>query len=185
MAYNDRFSHRVFLGLGSNIGEREKNLQSALALLTKDGLIDLVHCSTIYRTEGVDSGRGEPEYLNQVIEVNTALPPHHLLKVCRRVEEKLGRPSRRKRSGPRVLDIDILFYDDIIVNNEELVIPHPRAARRCFVLKPLAEIAPDFLHPVMQMPISKLLESSDDNGWVKEYERKDKGKSPIKPKAKK
>jgi len=169
MAKNDQFLHQVFLGLGSNLGKREKNLNSALALLTKDGLIDLVSASAIYRSEGVDSGQGEPEYLNQVIEITTPLPPQHLLQVCRRIEEKMGRPDGEERGGPRIIDIDILFYDDLIANSEELVIPHPRSARRRFVLQPLADIAPDFIHPVLQMPIIKLLSESDDGGWIKKF----------------
>jgi len=178
MVKKDTFTHRVFLCLGSNLGERERNLKNALAFLTKDGLIDLVKCSSIYRSEGIEQGEGEPEYLNQVIEVNTPLPPEHLLNVCKRVESKLGRSSGEGYNGPRIIDIDILFYDELIIKTEDLVIPHPRAGRRRFVLQPLSEIASDFLHPVMHLSIAQLLKESDDPGWVKKQESGEVGFCP-------
>lgn len=132
--------HTVYLALGANIGDREENLRAAVRLLRESGC-DVTAVSSMYLTKPVGV-TDQPDFLNAVIGVRTALGPLDVLRVCGRVEERLGR-ERTIRWGPRVIDIDILLYEGAAVDEEGLVVPHPRMLERAFVLIPLAEIAPD------------------------------------------
>jgi len=148
---------RVYLSLGSNIGDRERNLHSAVERLTEQD-VRVLHASRIYETEPVDY-KDQAWFLNQVVEAETALFPIQLLTRIGRVERELGR-VRTVRKGPRTIDIDILFYAAAVVETVRLEIPHPRIAERRFVLAPLAELAPDLRHPVTRRSVRQMLESA-------------------------
>lgn len=131
----------IILGIGSNLGNREQNIASTIQLLAKHGDIFINKVSSLYETEPVGV-KEQPAFLNLVIEISTNLPPLELLRVCLQVEKQLGR-VRDKRWGPRTIDIDVLIYDDVKLDSEELILPHPRLHERNFVLIPLQEIAGD------------------------------------------
>jgi 2-amino-4-hydroxy-6-hydroxymethyldihydropteridine diphosphokinase len=149
--------HVVFLALGSNMGNRLANLKAAIGNLTPQMAVK--NRSSVYETPPwgfTDQAR----FLNQVVMVKTYLEPQALLNHLKRLETALGRVPNFQ-NGPRLIDIDILFFDDLVVDTPPLVIPHPRLHERAFVLVPLAEIAPDFVHPVLVRPIHKLLDNVD------------------------
>lgn len=128
---------RALLGLGSNLGERERYLREAVASLS-----GVVRVSSTYESEPVGGPGGQGPYLNLVVEIDTALTPRQLLGVCHRLEAAAGR-VREERWGPRTLDVDILWMDGVTMSDADLEIPHPRMRQRNFVMVPLAEIAPD------------------------------------------
>jgi 2-amino-4-hydroxy-6-hydroxymethyldihydropteridine diphosphokinase len=141
----------AFLSLGSNLGNRQANLDQALKLISERMRMGKV--SSIYDTEPVGLVN-QPRFLNLACEVFTRLTPEGLLALLKGIELKMGRYSR---SGePRTIDIDIVLFGDQVVNTPNLVIPHPRMHERAFVLIPLAEIAPDFVHPVLKKTIKEL-----------------------------
>jgi len=142
----------VYLGLGSNLGDRPANLDKALDLLSQRLRLEKV--SSVYDTEPVGN-LNQPRFLNLVCQVYTSLAPVALLSLVKGIESKLGRLSGTS-NAPRPIDIDILFYGDQIIETPELVIPHPRLTERAFVLIPLAEIAPDLVHPVNSSTIKEL-----------------------------
>ncbi len=134
----------AFLGLGSNMGERESYLDAARQELTCSE-VRIIRVSSLYETEPVgytDQGW----FLNQVVKVETTLDPEELLSFIHEIENKLGR-KRLIRWGPRVIDVDILLYENLVLDTPDLIIPHPRMYERSFVLIPLQEIAPDLVHP--------------------------------------
>jgi 2-amino-4-hydroxy-6-hydroxymethyldihydropteridine diphosphokinase len=148
---------RVYLSLGSNIGDREANLRKAVERLAASE-VRVLHTSRIYETEPVGY-KNQAWFLNQVVEAETVLFPMQLLTRIGRVERDLGR-VRTVRNGPRTIDIDILFYGASVVETTRLQIPHPRLAERRFVLAPLAELDPDLRHPVTQRSVRQMLESA-------------------------
>jgi 2-amino-4-hydroxy-6-hydroxymethyldihydropteridine diphosphokinase len=155
---------RYYLCLGSNLGDREKNLESAAALLMEAG-IRIVSASSLYETEPVGIST-EAWFYNQVLEVKTRFNPEELLRLLKRIEEQLGR-VHSECSSSRSIDIDILLAGERAVNSRNLKIPHPRMVERNFVLMPLAEIAPDVKHPVLDENIKDLLVKSKDRARVK------------------
>jgi 2-amino-4-hydroxy-6-hydroxymethyldihydropteridine diphosphokinase len=153
-------SHSVFIALGSNLGDRSSNLEAALEALPPS--VRILLRSPIYETE--PWGRtDQPVFLNQVIQAETDLPPQDLLVYLKRLEEQLGRQPTYQY-GPRKIDLDILLYDDLVLETPTLTIPHPRMAERAFVLTPLADLAPDLIHPVLGITISEMLSRVDQSG---------------------
>jgi 2-amino-4-hydroxy-6-hydroxymethyldihydropteridine diphosphokinase len=144
----------VFLGMGSNIGNREKHCQKALELLREYGL-NVVKQSSLHETEPWGN-KEQPKFLNMAVEIETSLSPRALLGVLKKIEDDMGREIADKW-GPRIIDLDILLYDDIILNEMDIVIPHPYMHEREFVLRPLSEIASDKLHPVLKKRVGDLL----------------------------
>jgi 2-amino-4-hydroxy-6-hydroxymethyldihydropteridine diphosphokinase len=148
----------VFVLSGTNLGDRKANLEFALASLAKEATI--LKASSYYETEPVGF-KDQPWFLNQAIELDTLLTPTELLAICQKIENAGGR-IRTFLNAPRTLDLDILFYGNIVVSREDLIIPHPRLADRRFVLEPLAQIAPEFVHPVLGKSIRQLLKTCPD-----------------------
>ena len=156
-------SESIFLSLGSNLGDRKAVLESAREQIAKRvGLISSK--SSVYETEpwGLPD---QPAFLNQVIRVETELAPEEVLRIILDIEHELGR-VRYERWGTRVIDIDLLYYNALVLDSARLTLPHPRLQDRLFNLIPLAEIAPAFVHPSLKKTSLELLESCTDNGVV-------------------
>jgi 2-amino-4-hydroxy-6-hydroxymethyldihydropteridine diphosphokinase len=144
----------VYIGLGSNLGDRHKNCLRAIELLKQNGL-SVTRQSSMYETEpwGLT---GQPEFVNMAVETETELAPEPLLALLKKIEKDMGRRDI-VRWGPRIIDLDILFYDDITMNTDALTIPHPLLHEREFVLRPLSEIAEKKVHPVLKKKIGEIL----------------------------
>lgn len=153
----------AYLAAGSNLGDRKGNLENGIKGLLKAGLV-LRHISSVYETEPVGLLE-QPWFLNIALEMETHLSPRELLVCCLEVESRSGR-VRSFANAPRPLDLDILLYDDLIIDEPELRIPHPRMARRRFVLEPLSEIAPEVEHPELKVNIARLLSTCTDRSAV-------------------
>ena len=156
----------LYLLSGSNLGDREKNLKNALSLIN-NSIGKIVVRSKIYETEpwGVS---GQPLFLNQVIKALTNFSPDEVLQKIKKIEGALGR-KRREKWAARIIDIDILYYDDLVINTRDLKIPHPEIINRRFTLAPLTEIAPDFIHPVANVINRVLYEKCEDTRRVDVY----------------
>ena len=155
--------HTVYLALGSNLDNRLANLKQAVTALAPQ--MEVKAKSNVYETPpwGYED---QPRFLNQVIKAKTYLEPEPLLKHLKRLEVTLGRKTSFQ-NGPRLIDIDILFYDELILNTPSLVIPHPRLHERGFVLLPLMDIDPDLVHPVNKQSIREMVALSDIEGIEK------------------
>lgn len=157
--------HKVFLGLGTNMGNREANLKEAIAQINRS-IGEILNVSSVFETEpwGFEA---ELNFFNMSVEVETSHTPSGVLGAILMIETQLGRIRTETQYSSRVIDIDILFYDDLIMNEITLKIPHPLLHKRKFVLVPLNEIAPDFIHPVLKKSINSLLNSCEDQSEVR------------------
>lgn len=158
--------HTTYLGLGSNLGDRAANLEQSIARLAAAG-VETVKRSSLYATEPLGFGP-QNWFLNCVVEALTELMPRQLLCATQQVERKMGR-RRLVRNGPRIVDIDILFYGVTVVRMLDLEIPHPLIAGRRFVLMPLREIAPSLRHPTLRATIAELLAATPDRSEVRRW----------------
>jgi len=152
--------HSVYFSLGSNLGNRMLNLKKAVNLLGK-GIIQTPIYSSVYETKAWGNTQ-QPDFLNMVVKGVTKLTPLQLLNHCQEIEKTLGR-KRIEHWGSRIIDIDILFYEDQVINIENLKIPHPYLHKRKFVLAPLKEIAAEFLHPILKKTIKTLYSTCEDD----------------------
>ncbi len=162
-------SHLAYLSVGSNLGNRLENCRNGVASLTLCADIRLIDQSSIYRTEPVDY-QDQGWFVNYAVKIKTVLDPLSLLNILKSIELEAGRVPHAIRFGPRVLDLDIILYDDVVQNDSRLTIPHPRMHKRRFVLKPICDIDPDINHPVLQQTMLDLLENlAEDGQGIVEY----------------
>ena len=158
---------RAGIALGSNLGDRLAHLRRARALvLGLPGVTPPTADSRVYETEPVQSGPEAGAYLNAVVEIEYEGQPITLLDGLQRIEAEFGRPSKRPRNAPRTIDLDILYAGNLVLSNEEVVIPHPRLHLRRFVLTPLADIRPGLILPGQQQPVAALLAGLVDSSAV-------------------
>jgi len=160
---------RYFLSLGSNQGDRKKNIARALSLLQEKD-VEIRRMSSLYETEPVDF-TSQPWFYNRIAEVQTSMEPDLLLTLIKSIEQKMGRDTLARKE-PRIIDIDIIMAEDEVIHTEDLEVPHPRMQKRNFVLAPFAEISPDTVHPVLKRHIKELLEESTDLSTVHKIKEK-------------
>ncbi|MGB7435185.1 MAG: 2-amino-4-hydroxy-6-hydroxymethyldihydropteridine diphosphokinase [Candidatus Acidiferrum sp.] len=153
----------VYIALGSNIGDRESNLQEAIRLIRLAG-VRPTKISSLYETEPVEY-LDQPWFLNAALEAQTSLAPEQLLTTLGQIETQMG-SKKASPKGPRLIDLDILVYDDATIDTPNLQVPHPRMLKRNFVLVPLAEIAPGLRHPLWPNSVGELLKHSPDSSQV-------------------
>lgn len=153
-----------FIGLGSNLGDPESQIEQALRRLERHS-VRVKEISSLYRTEPVDAPP-EPWFVNGVARVGCRLGPHELLRICQAVERVQGR-ERELRHGPRTIDLDLLLVGDALVDTPNLTLPHPELHLRRFVLVPLTEIAPDIIHPKLGLRMAELLDQCLDRSIVR------------------
>lgn len=156
----------AYLSLGSNVGDREAQLQDARARLATVGRV--VAESSLYETEPVEFTQ-QPWFLNYALALETSKTPQQVMAAILGIEEEMGR-RRMQKKGPRAIDIDILLFDDTVTDSAELTIPHPAMQQRRFVLEPLAEIAPEVLHPVLKKTIRELRDALSPGQVVRKLE---------------
>lgn len=156
-------TQRVYISAGTNLGDRKANLKFALDSLANRATVS--KASSYYETEPVGF-LDQPWFLNQVIELKTELAAFELLSFCQHIEASRGR-VRTFPNAPRILDLDILLYGNIVIDQERLIIPHPRLAERKFVLEPLVQIAPDIIHPILKKSMRSLLQDCRDSSEVR------------------
>ncbi|RAP34245.1 2-amino-4-hydroxy-6-hydroxymethyldihydropteridine diphosphokinase [Candidatus Marinamargulisbacteria bacterium SCGC AG-439-L15] len=147
----------AYIGLGSNLGNREENIQTAVSLLSEHPHIDIQNISTLHQSKATGNTI-QPDFLNGALQLSTWLTPKELLTETEAIEKKLGRQHKGDQS-PRPIDLDILFYNDEIISTDTLTIPHPLLHERGFVLAPLKELCPDFIHPLFDQTIQSLYET--------------------------
>ena len=157
----------VYLILGGNLGDRYRNLQKAIELISGD-IGKIVNKSSVYETEpwGFDH---RLNFLNQVVKIITSLKPGEVLEEIIKIEKLCGRKRQNTVYTARVIDIDILFYNNKVIKSDKLTIPHPKIQERMFVLAPMAELQPDLIHPGLQVPVCHLKNKCRDTKWVRKY----------------
>jgi len=151
----------AYIGLGANLGDRAANLFNALAMMAATEGIAIRRFSKLIETPAVGGPTDSPPYLNAAVAIETTLGSHALMKTLNDIEKELGR-TRRVKWEPRTVDLDLLLYGDQVISSDSLIVPHPLMHERRFVLQPLAEIAPNLVHPMLQMSMSGLLENLRD-----------------------
>lgn len=161
--------HRYGIALGSNLGDRLAHLRRGVTeLLARLEGTQLLASGQVYETEPVGCPPGSQSFYNSVIEIQCPMAPHAVQRVLQSIERLLGRPDERERNAPRPLDLDILYADDLMIDDDVLTLPHPRLHRRRFVLQPLADIRPDLVLPHQPRTVAQLLAAlTDDPASVK------------------
>ncbi|MGE5816424.1 MAG: 2-amino-4-hydroxy-6-hydroxymethyldihydropteridine diphosphokinase [Deltaproteobacteria bacterium] len=160
-------AHQVYVGIGSNVRDRKENFLEALARVTKLPDTKMIKESSLYESEPL--GDAKDWYVNGAIQIETRFRPETLLLKFKNIERAMGRKKVKKRWGSRIIDLDILLYDGLILKKKKLRIPHPEIQNRKFVLVPLSEIAPQVIHPELGVTISELLINVSDNKKVHLY----------------
>jgi 2-amino-4-hydroxy-6-hydroxymethyldihydropteridine diphosphokinase len=156
-------NHIAYISVGSNIGNKLENCQKGLAALISSGSTEILQYSRIYKTDPVDY-TDQDWFINYVVKIQTVLEPFQLLGTLTAIQRRAGRMVDEIRFGPRVLDMDIILYDDLVIHSANLIIPHPRMHKRRFVLKPICDIDPEITHPILKKSMQYLLDSLNDNG---------------------
>jgi len=162
--------NKSFLSLGSNLGDRLNYLEKAIDLLKKTEGVNIIKISSVYETEPVGY-KEQPSFLNLVVEIETEIEPEDLLKRCKEIESSLGR-TKREKWREREIDIDIIFYNNLIIEKDYIVIPHKELYYRKFVLLPLCEIDPDFICPKTKKSIRTLFNFCNDSSIIKVFNNK-------------
>jgi 2-amino-4-hydroxy-6-hydroxymethyldihydropteridine diphosphokinase len=163
-------THIAFISVGSNLGDRLKNCRVGIKALTESGAARVLARSRIYATEPVDYEE-QNWFINMMLKLETAHDPFELLDQIESIERRAGRIHDPIRFGPRILDLDIIFYNDRVIDSKRLVVPHPRMHKRRFVLKPICDIDPTIIHPVLKMDMQTLLNNlGEDEQKVIEYQ---------------
>ncbi|MFP4533411.1 MAG: 2-amino-4-hydroxy-6-hydroxymethyldihydropteridine diphosphokinase [Desulfobacterales bacterium] len=160
MSFRIKHSNTAIVAIGSNMGDKMENSRKGISALDASGKIKVLSRSGFYLTEPVGYA-DQPWFINCAVMVETELTPRSLLQFLKKLEHDLGRRVGGIRNGPRVLDFDIIFYSDWVIESAELIIPHPRMQDRGFVLKPLCDIAVDWVHPIFQKTVGRLLAEMD------------------------
>lgn len=153
---------KIFIALGSNLGDREANVREAVRLAGEGGGLTVVKISPLYESEPWGQ-EDQPRFVNAVMEARSELPPVELLKYLKGIEAEMGR-EKAEKWGPRIIDLDIIFYGARVVKDEHVEVPHPRAHERAFVMVPLSDIAPWFIDPLSGAPVSELAERLGKEG---------------------
>ncbi|MEA3429075.1 MAG: 2-amino-4-hydroxy-6-hydroxymethyldihydropteridine diphosphokinase [Thermodesulfobacteriota bacterium] len=164
--------HIAYISVGSNIGNRLENCKNSIISLAESEISIVMAESPFYMTEPVDY-IDQDWFINLVIKIETRLDPFELLDKLKLIQNNAGREHDAVRFGPRILDLDIFMYDDFVINSPELIIPHPRMHKRRFVLKPVCDIDPHIVHPVLKRDMQYLLDRLDDGQIVKKLKEQD------------
>jgi len=154
---------RAFIGLGSNLGDRKKNIENSVDLLVGTKKANLLKRAAYYETEPI--GPNQPWFINTAIKIETSLSPEALLNRCKEVERRIGRFDTT-HWGPRLVDLDLLLFGDRVLSSEKLDIPHPQMETREFVLRPLIELEPELIHPELDIPLKELLTKTEEDKKV-------------------
>lgn len=152
----------VFISIGSNMGDKYANCIRGIEHINKLHKTEVVQIANFYRTEPVDY-KDQDWFVNSALKVETELDPQELMVSLKKIEQELGQYEKSVRFGPRIIDLDIIFYQDMVINTEKLTIPHPRMHKRCFVLKPLCDIASEIIHPVLGDSAKELLKDVEND----------------------
>jgi 2-amino-4-hydroxy-6-hydroxymethyldihydropteridine diphosphokinase len=156
-------NHIAYISVGSNIGNKLENCRNGVDALISSGSAEILEHSRIYKTDPVDYA-DQDWFINYAVKIQTVLDPLQLLNTLSTIQRQAGRIRNKIRFGPRVLDMDIILYDDLVIHSNKLTIPHPRMHKRRFVLRPICDIDPDIIHPILNKSMQFLLNGLDDQG---------------------
>lgn len=165
-------NHTAYIGIGSNLGDRLANCKRATDLLSRCEGIEIRSVSKLYETQAMvgDSPSDDPPFVNGVVSISTSQKPLKLLRTLEGIESEMGRPAERLKGSPRIIDLDILLFDSLIMDTPRLKIPHPEMTKRLFVLRPMCDIALNVVHPTEGVEMSeleqRLVDGGSGGGWI-------------------